>query len=140
MQTRYSSLVKLKKSEMDKSERVMQKASADLNSALSALQLSYSLLENIQAPSTGIVSDLLASRTLLNSQRDLIKHNQEWVAFAKQQVTSAKNALKKDMIEYEKFKYLEVEEIKKISKIIKIKESKELDEIALITFPNKGNS
>lgn len=140
MQTRYSALVKLKKSEMDKSERVMQKASADLNSALTALQLSYSSLGNIQTPSNGIVSDLLASRTLLKSQRDLIRHNQEWVAFAKKQVEAAKTSLKKDMIEYEKFKYLEVEEIKKISKLIKIKESKELDEIALITFPNKGNT
>ena len=134
MRTRYSPLVKLKKSTMDKSERVVQKANADLSSASIALELSYNSLDDIEAPITGNMSDLLASRSLLSSQRDLINNNKEWISFAKKQLNSAKQQLKLDMVEYEKFKYLEFQEIKKMQYEIKIKESKELDEIALLTY------
>jgi len=140
MKTRYSSLVTLKKSAMDKSERVVQSTNADLNSATMALQLSYNLLSDIDIPRSGNISKLLASRTLLSSQRDMIEHNHNWVDFAKKQVELAKEQLKLDMIEYEKFKYLEVQEIKKMLKEQKIKEAKELDEIALMTYGQKDKS
>ena len=137
MKTRFSSLVTLKKSAMDKSERVVQGANADLNSATMALQISYSSLENIQTPETGVMSQMLASRKLLSSQREVIQHNLEWVEFAKTQVELAKKQLKIDMIEHEKFKYLELEEIKKIIKKIKLQEAKDLDEVALMTHSKK---
>ena len=137
MKTRYSPLVKLKKSKMDKSETAVQKASADLNSAHSALSLSYSSLDDIQTPQAGSMHDLLASRSLFDSQRNLINNNKKWVRFAKNQVDAAKEKLKIDMIEYEKFKYLEFQEIKDMKKAKKIAEAKELDEIALMTYDNK---
>ncbi len=137
MKTRYSSLVTLKKSAMDKSERVLQSTNADLNSATMALKMSYNSLSEIEVPRSGNVSSLLASRTLLASQRDLIEHNHNWVDFAKKQMQLAKEQLKLDMIEHEKFKYLELEEIKKVLKEEKLKEAKELDEIALMTYGQK---
>jgi len=137
MKTRFSSLVTLKKSAMDKSERVLQNANIDLNNAITALELSYNSLSDIETPDSGTVSSLLASRTLLNSQRGTIQHNHGWVEFAKNQVNMAKEQLKLDVIEYEKFKYLEVQEIKKMIKEQKIKEAKELDEIALMTYGQK---
>jgi flagellar export protein FliJ len=136
MRTRYSSLVKLKKSTMDKSERAVSKANANLNSASMALEISYNSLNEIESPSSGTIADMLASRTLLESQRGLIQHNQEWVQFAKSQVDNAREQLKLDMIEFEKFKYLELQEMKKALKEKKIQESKDLDEIALMTFSN----
>ena len=136
MRTRYSSLVKLKKSTMDKSERAVSKANANLNSASMALEISYNSLNDIESPSSGTIADMLASRTLLESQRGLIQHNQEWVQFAKSQVDNAREQLKLDMIEFEKFKYLELQEMKKVLKEKKIQESKDLDEIALMTFSN----
>ncbi|MFA6192831.1 MAG: flagellar export protein FliJ [Sulfurimonas sp.] len=139
MKTRFSSLVTLKKSTMDKSERVVQKANAGLNSASTALELSYKSLENIDAPKSGSMSQMIANRTLLHSQRDIIKQNQEWVEFSKNQVQQAKEQLKSDMIEHEKFKYLELEEIKIILKKRKIEEAKILDEVALMTHARKSN-
>ena len=133
MKTRFSSLVTLKKSAMDKSERVVQKANADLNTATMALEMSYDELQNVGTPQNGTMSELIANRTLLSSQRELIKHNQEWVKFSKNQVYQAKEQLKSDMIEHEKFKHLELEEIKKVLQERKIKEAKELDEVALMT-------
>lgn len=137
MKTRFSSLVKLKKSNMQKSERVVQQANADLNSATMALQLSYNSLEEVESPKTGTMVELLASRTLLDSQRGLIEHNKEWVNFAKKQVEQAKAQLKRDMIEHEKFKYLELQEIKKEIQKKKLLEAKELDEVALMTYKEK---
>ena len=118
---------------MEKSERVLQGANADLNSATIALQLSYNSLNDVQPPQTGSMADFLASRSLLDSQRGMIKHNQEWVNFAQNQVLQAKGQLKLDMIEHEKFKYLELEEIKKVLKKRKLQEVKDLDEVALMT-------
>ncbi|MCD6432758.1 MAG: flagellar FliJ family protein [Sulfurimonas sp.] len=124
---------------MDKSERVVQAANADLNSAAMALQLSYNLLSDIESPQSGNVSKMLASRELLSTQREVIQNNRDWVDFAKNQVELAKKQLKLDMIEHEKFKYLELEEIKKILKAKKLQEAKELDEVALMTYGQKEN-
>jgi len=137
VQTRFTSLVKLKKSTVQKSERVVQKANADLNSAAIALKISYDSLKDVEAPASGTMLDFLASRTLLDSQRGIIKHNSEWVNFAKNQVKVAREQLKLDTIEQEKFKYLELEDIKKEIKKIKIQEAKDLDEVALMTYANK---
>lgn len=122
---------------MQKSERVMQQANADLNSAAMALQLSYNSLEDVESPKTGTMGDMLASRTLLDSQRGVIEHNREWVGFAENRVNLAKKQLKLDMIEHEKFKYLELEEIKKEIKKKKLQEVKDLDEVALMTYKGK---
>jgi len=134
MKTRYSPLVKLKKSTMDKSERLVQQKNMELNNAINALESSYKSLEEIEQPSSGNIHNLLASRSLLTSQRDLINNNKNWVEFAREQLESAKNQFKKDMIEYEKYKYLDLEEIKKYQKELKVKEAKNLDEVALMTF------
>jgi len=137
MNTRFSSLVKIKKSEMQKKERLVESANADLNSALNALELSRNAIYDIKTPDKGFMSGFLQTRTLLDSSRHLIQHNQEWVAFAQQQLYTAKEALKKSMIEYEKFNYLELEEIKKIVEKMKLEEAKLLDEVALMTHQRK---
>ncbi|MDQ7044693.1 MAG: flagellar export protein FliJ [Sulfurimonas sp.] len=137
MKTRYSSLLTVKKSSMQKSERVLQGANADLNNASITLELSYNSLGDVDTPQSGAMSEMLASRTLLQSQRALIEHNKEWLTFTKKQVEVAKEKLKFDMIEYEKFNYLELEEIKKMLQEIKRKEAKDLDEVALMTHARK---
>lgn len=134
MKTRFSSLVKLKKSTMQKSEQIVQKANANLNNASIALELSYHHLKDVEPPQRGTMGEMLASRTLLDSQRGVINNNREWVSFASNQVNQAKKKLKQDMIEFEKFNYLELEEIKKEMNKQKIKEAKDLDEVALMTY------
>ncbi|MDQ1337419.1 MAG: hypothetical protein QG617_386 [Campylobacterota bacterium] len=138
MKTRFSPLVKIKKNSMQKSEQVLQKANANLNSATTALEQSYNSLKDVEPPKSGTMSEMLASRTLLNSQRELINHNREWVGFAANQVNQAKKQLKLDMIEHEKFQYLELQEIKQELQKRKLKEAKELDEIALMTYMEKN--
>jgi flagellar biosynthesis chaperone FliJ len=139
MKTKFTSLVTVKKNSMQKSERVVQNANATLNSAHTALELSRKSLQSIEAPTNGSMQEFLASRTLLDFTRANIQHNQKWLEFAQNQLRAAKEQLKFDMIEYEKFKYLDLEEIKKIIKKQKIQEAKELDEVALMTHTRKHN-
>jgi len=134
VKTRFTPLVKFKKNTMQKSEQFLQKANANLNSAAIALELSYSSLEDVEPPKNGRMSDMLASRVLLGSQRELINHNKEWVEFASNQVNQAKKQLKVDMMEHEKFQYLELQEIKQEFKKRKAQETKNLDEIALMAY------
>ncbi|MCK9492159.1 MAG: flagellar export protein FliJ [Sulfurimonas sp.] len=137
MKTRFTPLVKLKKTAMDKSEGILQKANADLNSAKVALEKSYETLDEITSPQHGNMREFLTSRELLNSARGFVKHNQEWIVYAQDQVNQAKEKLKLDTIEHEKFKYLELQEANKELKRLKIQEMKDLDEVALMTHNKK---
>ena len=134
MKTRFSSLVSVKKNTMQKSEGVLQQANANLNNALEALEISFSSLGDLHTPKSGQISDFLSHRTLLDSQRVVIQHNQDWVAFARDETSKAKQQLKIDTIEYEKFRYLELEDIKEVLKQQKIQEAKDMDEVALVTY------
>jgi len=124
---------------MQKSEQTLQSANKDLLNANEALELSYNALQSLESPQGGSIADLLASRTLVNSQREEIQHNKGWINYVQNQILEAKEQLKLDMIEYEKFKYLELQEIKKILKKQELQDAKDLDEVALITHTkNKG--
>ena len=140
MRSKFTSLVSIKKDIMQKSERALQSANMTLKNAKEALKLSHDALSEIETPTNGYIADFIASRTLLDSQRSLIKHNEEWVAYAQEQVKLAKERLRVDMLEYEKFKYLHLEEVKKVLKAQKIKESKALDEVALMSFNRKNRT
>jgi len=140
MKTRFSSLVGLKKNMMQKSERAVQDANKILLNAQNALEESLEGLNDITAPAHGVVAEFLANRSLLDLQRALIEHNQEWVAYAKRELKFAQEQLKRDLIEYEKFKYLELQEIQKKIKAQKLQEAKDLDEIALMTFGKKTDT
>lgn len=137
MKTRYSPLVSVKKNIMQKSERALQRANTNLNSASEALKTSLLDLHTIETPQTGNIQEFLSARTLLDVQRSVITHNEEWIAFAHREIVEAKEQLKRDSIEYEKFNYLELEEIKKILNERKLKEAKDLDEVALMTYEMK---
>jgi flagellar biosynthesis chaperone FliJ len=137
MKTRFSSLVNVKKNKMQKSERILQKANHNLSNAQKALEKSLRELQAIQTPQHGKISEFLANRTLFERQRALIGHNEEWVAFSNNEIIEAKKILKQDMIEFEKFKYLEFKEVEKLVKEMKIKEAKDLDEVALMSYVNK---
>jgi hypothetical protein len=132
MKTRYSALVSVKKNIMQKSQRALQLANISVHNAQSALVKSKEDLYLIEMPSQGKIANFLSIRTLLDSQRALIKHNEEWLRFAQKELAEANNVLKKSMIEYEKFQYLEFQEIEIKLKKERVLESKRLDEIALI--------
>jgi len=123
---------------VQKSERIVQQANENCKKAQEALRGSLSDLQNITLASHGKIAQLLANRTLIEAQRSMIQHNKDWLEYANSELKAAKEQLKKDMIEYEKYKYLEYEEIQKALKKMKIQESRDLDEVALMTHTNKN--
>ena len=137
MKTRYTPLLKVKKSELDKSERELQKANQTLNNAKFSLQEAYFLLETLELPTSGTIQEMLSARIFVSTQREIVEEKKKWVAFAQEQVVFAVEKLKLSNIEYEKFKYLDIEEIKKLVKLRTLKEVKDLDEIALMTYNRK---
>jgi len=143
MKTKYSPLVQVKKNSMQKSERVLQSANAKLYRLQDELASSIVALESIVTPSSGKISEFLSSKTLLESQRLLIQQKEALVFSVKQEITQAKTQLKFDMIEYEKFNYLDLQELKEFEARQKREAAKELDEVALLiyskTATNKEN-
>ena len=140
MKTRFTPLVKIKKNAMDKCESELNIANKTLQSAQEALELSYDELRHTSTPQSGTISLMLQARSLQSAQRALIEKNKSWVSFAQEQSNSAKEALKISSIEYEKFKYLELEEIKvHLKKIAKL-EAKDMDEVALMGYMRKKSS
>ncbi|MDD2356904.1 MAG: flagellar export protein FliJ [Thiovulaceae bacterium] len=139
MKTRYTPLLKLKKNELDKCERELQKANHTLLSAKNSLHDAYLLLATLELPCSGTIQEMLSARSFISTQREIVKDKKNWVEFAQEQVTLAIGKLKLSNIEYEKFKYLDFEEIKKIIQLRTLQEAKDLDEIALMTHNKKGN-
>ncbi len=137
MKTRYTPLLKLKKNELDRCERELQKANQAVLSAASSLEEAYVLLETLQLPQKGTIKEMLSANSFITAQREVVEDKKSWVSFAKHQAEVAVLKLKTSNVEYEKFKYLDFEEIKKLIKLREIKESKDLDEIALMTYNKK---
>lgn len=134
MKNRFTPLVEIKKNQLQKSEEVLTRANNMLRDALDALDESYAKIDSISLASSGYVQDFLSSRALLDIQRDVINHNKQRVEFCKNQQEVARLQLKNDNIEYEKFKYLELQEIKKEQQRLKLQESKRLDEVAIMRY------
>ena len=137
MKTRYTPLLKIKKSDLDKCERELQIANQALQDANLSLEDAYAVLAQLQTPVHGKIQDMLQARSFINIQRSIVEDKKNWVDFATHQVESAVAKLKISNLEYEKFKYLDYEEIKKQLTARAKKESKELDEIALMTYKKK---
>lgn len=115
----------------------MTRANIMLQDALYTLDESYVKIDSIATPTSGYVQDFLSKRALLDIQRDVINYNKERVEFCKNQLQDAKLQLKKDNMEFEKFKYLELQEIKKEQQKLKLQESKRLDEVAIMRYKGK---
>ena len=139
MQTRFTSLVKVKKNAMDRSERELQQAHFNLNQAQEALQSAYKELENTTVPQSGTMAEMLFYRHLLTSVRQNIEDKKAWLKFANEQLEASKKHFKAQSIEYEKYKYLETQEINELLKKMKLKEAKALDEVALMGYMNRRN-
>ncbi len=134
MKTRFSPLIKLKKDAMDTAERNLQQANQTLRLAEQSLDEAYDELNNATIPPVGTMTEFKNSRLLIEGQRQIIQEKKNWVANASDQVEKAKVVLKKAMVDYEKFKYLEAQQIKEELKKAKRREQRDLDEIAVQTY------
>ena len=137
MKTRFTPLVKIKKSAMDKCENELSIANKNLKNAHDSLDIAYDELRHTSLPQSGTISLMLQTKSLQDAQRALIEEKKSWLVFAKEQYSTAKDLLKNASMEYEKFKYLELEEIKEQLKKMAQQEAKDMDEVALMGYMRK---
>lgn len=137
MKTKFTPIVKFKKSELDKSEERVQNFILQLHNKEKRLKAEYELLMHITKPTSGTITEYQSTQLLIHRQREIIIEATQRVEEAKEALSLAQEEQKKAYIEYEKYKYLESEEVKKMLNEIKKKEAKDLDEVALQAFMNK---
>ena len=102
--------------------------------ASSAHEDSYTLLQSLRLPSSGTVSQFTQSQTIIQAQHYEIEQCAHNVVKAQQNQTQMQEQFKVTMMEYEKFKYLQLQETQAHTTKIKKEEAKMLDEIGVMTY------
>ncbi|MFZ3054346.1 MAG: flagellar export protein FliJ [Sulfuricurvum sp.] len=137
MKSKYTPLVKLKKRDLDHAERDLVSANSTLVLASRALDNAYILLQSLGLPTSGTVSEFTQSQILIQAQHYEIEQCAHNLAKAQQNLSQMQQRFKAAMIEYEKFKYLELQETQAHSVKIKKEEAKMLDEIGVMTYKSE---
>lgn len=134
MKSKYAPLVKLKKKELDRAERELIRANNALASASDALERAYEILSQLSLVQSGTASELFRSHAMIQTQQESIERCQKALQEAHNNQNLMRELYKAATIEFEKFKYLEVEEAKAIMVKNKKEEAKMLDEIGTMIY------
>jgi flagellar export protein FliJ len=134
VKSKYTPLVKLKKRDLDHAERDLVSANSTLTLAALALDNAYLLLQSLGLPTSGTVSEFTQSQILIQAQHYEIEQCAYNLVTAQQNLSQMQQRFKAAMIEYEKFKYLELQETQAHNVKIKKEEAKMLDEIGVMTY------
>lgn len=132
--SRYEPLVKLKKKSLDNAERALIGANNALSSASDKLNRAYEYLSHMTIPTHGSVSKFSQATAMIHAQHLSIEQCQEALQTAQMKQQQMREHFKSAMIEYEKFKYLEVQEMNAQIKKLKDQEAKMLDEIGTMIY------
>lgn len=137
MKSRYAPLVKLKKKDLDHAEQGLIAANTTLADATDALERAYRMLSELSLPTRGSIAELSQSQMIIQAQYTAIEQCKHHLLQAENNQEQMQNRFKSAMIEYEKFKYLELQEAQTYIAKIKKEEAKMLDEIGIMTFKGR---
>jgi flagellar export protein FliJ len=132
--SRYEPLVKLKKKSLDTAERALIGANNELTFASEKLKHSYEELSHMTLPTQGSVGEFTQATAMIHAQHQTIEQCQNRVQIAKFNQHQMRERFKAAMMDFEKFKYLEIQEMKARLKHLKAQEAKMLDEIGTMTY------
>jgi len=132
--SRYAPLVKLKKKSLDTAERALIGANNALSSASDKLNRAYEELSRMNLPTKGSVGEFTQATAMIHAQHQSIEQCQQALQTAQQRQIQMRERFKAAMMDYEKFKYLEVQEMNAHLKQLKDQEAKMLDEIGTMTY------
>ncbi len=132
--SRYEPLVKLKKKSLDSTERSLIAANNALSHASDKLVQAYNELSQMKLPEHGTVGELIQSSSMIHAQQMTIEKWKQTMYVAQQKQNQMRERFKSAMIEYEKFKYLDVQEMDARLKKLKHDEAKMLDEIGTMIY------
>ncbi len=136
--SRYAPLVKLKKKSLDTAERALIGANNALSSASDKLNRSYEELSQMTFPTKGSVGEFTQATAMIHAQHQSIEEYQQALQRAEQHQVQMRERFKTARIDYEKFKYLEVQEMNAQLKLLKDQEAKMLDEIGTMTYKREA--
>lgn len=132
--SRYEPLVKLKKKSLDTAERALINANNELTFASDTLKRSYEELSQMTLPTHGSIGEFTQATTMIHAQHQTIEYSQNRVQRAQHLQHQMRERFKAAMMDFEKFKYLEVQEMNARLKHLKAQEAKMLDEIGTMTY------
>lgn len=132
--SRYAPLVKLKKKSLDTAERALIAANNALSSATDKLSKAYEELSRMGLPTRGAIGEFTQAAAMIHAQHLTIEECQNALQSAQQRQYQMRERFKAAMMDYEKFKYLEVQEMKLHLKNLKAQEAKMLDEIGTMSY------
>ncbi|MDD5717195.1 MAG: flagellar export protein FliJ [Sulfuricurvum sp.] len=132
--SRYTPLVKLKKKSLDNAERALIAANNELSSASDKLNHAYNELSRMSLPTQGTLGEFTQVASIIHAQHRSIEEFKFHLENARQKQNLMRERFKTAMIDFEKFKYLEVQELETQLKRAKLDEAKTLDEIATLSY------
>jgi len=132
--SRYAPLVKLKKKSLDNAERALIGANNALSSASDKLNRAYEELSRMTLPTKGSVGKFTQATAMIHAQHQSIEEAQQTLQTAQKRQIQMRDRFKEAMVDFEKFKYLEVQEMNGQLKLLKDQEAKMLDEIGTMTY------
>lgn len=127
--TRYSPLVRLKKKSLDEAERQLVTVNNEAAAAAEKLKKAYSFLSTLSLPEYGTAGSLRQAQMMIQAQHNVIEQCTQMMKILQEKQEAVRKKFQNERIEYEKFKYLEVEEVNAHIKKMKTIDAKLLDEI-----------
>ncbi len=137
MKSKYAPLVKLKKKNLDSAERLLISANNEFAAASESLASAYDELSAMSLPTQGSVGEFTQAAAMIHAQHQTIEQCQNRLQRAQTNQNRMREHYKAAMIDFEKFKYLEIQEMKKHLKHLKVQEAKMLDEIGTMTYKSE---
>jgi len=134
VKSKYTPLVKLKKKDLDKAERDLIAANNALADASGRLNRAYQTLTELSLPTHGTFAQLTQAQIMIQAQYNTIEECKIYLQEAEREQLQMQNRFKNAMMEYEKFKHLELQEAQALVSQYKKEEAKMLDEIGIMTY------
>ena len=138
MKSKFTSIVKVRKQQMDRIETLLAKARFKKSELKKKLALTCKDIENTEVPVSGSISVMNMFREKLDILRKEKLRLDEGLLVKKAEVKQLQDKYKRAHIEHEKIKYLEKQDFEEWMSKIKKQEQLDLDEISNMLFVNKG--
>lgn len=135
MKSKYDSIVKVRRRQLDSAEKKLYQAQARQSENERLYELSRQAYKEVHTlPSSGSLKELKSNLTMMNVGKEALERAKEKVELSKQEIKHYEFLYQKAHLEYEKMKALESTELKEKQKALQKLEEKFLDEIALSRF------
>jgi len=134
MTSKFASLTKLKKEQLDETRRLLMQANVYIQTLQTELVKLEDDLVQQQTPLSGDISLFQQHRLLTQACHDHIIRKKDEIYYAKQEHQKIQVAVKEALQEYEKFHYLQTQEEEAHRTKVKKAEAAQLDEVAIMGY------